>query len=146
MRSIVRGLGLAATTMALTAATAVTAVGTADAAPTGEARLYAPSALVISLVDGVDPSEGIIRAVTLSCMPTPTGTHPDPAGACGELRANNAKFDQITKAGSAALCTREWHPMTVTVDGVWEGSRVSYRHTFANRCALHNGSGTVFGI
>ncbi|MEV7418347.1 subtilase-type protease inhibitor [Streptomyces sp. NPDC089919] len=145
MRSIARGLGLAATTMALAAATAVTGVGAADAAPTGAARLYAPSALVLTLVDGDTPTEGtILRAVTLSCRPGPSGTHPDPKGACDELRARGGEFDSITRSGSTAMCTREWMPMTVTVDGVWEGTRVAYTHTFANRCDLEHGSGTVF--
>ncbi|MFJ6940787.1 subtilase-type protease inhibitor [Streptomyces sp. NPDC101132] len=147
MRSMTRVLGLAATTTALTALTALSGVAPADAAQTGAARLYAPSALVLTLVDGDDVEEGtVLRAVTLSCMPTATGTHPDPAGACTELRASNAAFDILAATGSGAMCTREWRPLTVTADGIWEGTRVSFRHTFANRCALEHSSDAVFSF
>ncbi|GGJ77342.1 hypothetical protein GCM10011583_05890 [Streptomyces camponoticapitis] len=113
--------------------------------PTGGESLYAPSALVLTVTDGADHKTGTVRrAVTLSCGPTPSGSHPDAAAACSELKRNGAKFDAITTSGTNRVCTKEWEPVTVTADGVWEGQRVDYVHTFSNSCALNGGRGAVF--
>ncbi|MER7759778.1 subtilase-type protease inhibitor [Streptomyces sp. NPDC097619] len=148
MRFIARSLGAVAAAAALTAlATAGGLTGTAGAAPAGTASLYSPSALVLSVTAGEDPAEGtVLRAVTLSCAPTPGGTHPDPQAACAELLATGAGLDTITAQGSEAPCTREWDPVTVTADGVWQGRRLAYSHTFGNRCTHANGSGSVFSF
>ncbi|MEV6424301.1 subtilase-type protease inhibitor [Streptomyces sp. NPDC051662] len=144
MRSIATGLALTATTLALTA---LPATGTASAEQAVSASLYAPSALVLSVTGGADTVTGtVLRAVTLSCAPQASGTHPDPAGACAELRAAQGRLDAITTPAPHISCTREWNPVTVTADGVWEGKRFSYVHTFSNPCARDNGSGTVFAF
>lgn len=112
---------------------------------TGAESLYAPSALVLTVTDGADHKSGTVRrAVTLSCAPTPSGSHPDAVGACAELKENGAKFDSITTSGTNRVCTKEWEPVTVTADGVWEGKRVDYVHTFSNSCAMNGGRGAVF--
>ncbi|MCB5181012.1 SSI family serine proteinase inhibitor [Streptomyces antimicrobicus] len=148
MRSIVRGLGLASAAMGLTALTALAGSGVADAAPGDTQRLYAPSALVLTVSAGaVEGEQGTaLRAVTLVCAPVPGGTHPAPAAACRELRQVRARFDAITVPPVSRPCTREWDPITVTAAGVWEGRHVNYAHTFANRCALRHGSGTLFAF
>ncbi|MFE9258292.1 SSI family serine proteinase inhibitor [Streptomyces sp. NPDC006879] len=149
MRSITRGLGLTATAMSLVALTALSGAGAAGAAPSGTESLYAPSALVLSITAGDDTQQGtVMRAVTLNCAPgtNAQGTHPDPAGACAELRANDAELDAVTSGGSQAMCTKEWNPITVTAVGVWEGRRYDYAHTFANPCAKLHGSGSVFNF
>ncbi|MFD5414565.1 subtilase-type protease inhibitor [Streptomyces nojiriensis] len=147
MRSIAKGLGLGSAAMALTALTALAWPGTAGAAPTGTASLYAPSALVLSVTAGPDADTGtVLRAVTLVCSPTPGGTHPNPAAACAELRANGSQLDPLAAPAADAVCTREWNPMTVTAVGVWQGRRLSYSYTFANPCGLRNTSGTLFGF
>ncbi|MFJ3923235.1 SSI family serine proteinase inhibitor [Streptomyces sp. NPDC090022] len=145
MRSIARGLGLASAAMALTALTALAGSGVAGAAPSGTESLYAPSALVLAITAGDDPDEGTaLRAVTLVCAPRPSGTHPAPAAACAELRAADAMFDTITMPATGVRCSKEWDPMTVTADGVWNGRRVAYTHTFGNPCAMRHGSGALF--
>ncbi|MCX4524319.1 MULTISPECIES: subtilase-type protease inhibitor [unclassified Streptomyces] len=147
MRSIARGLGLGSAAMALTALTALAWPGTAGAAPSGTESLYAPSALVLGITAGEDASSGtVLRAVTLVCAPTPRGTHPSPAAACAELRANFDTLDAVTEPEWGTACTREWNPMTVTADGVWQGRRMSYSYTFGNPCGLHNTSGSLFGF
>ncbi|MFF3285950.1 subtilase-type protease inhibitor [Streptomyces sp. NPDC003023] len=145
MRYIARGLALAATTtLALVAAPAV---GSAGAAQSGAQSLYAPSALVLTVASGDAAASGTVqRAVTLSCAPTATGTHPAPTAACAELRANQGRFDAITTRDSSTLCTKQWDPVTVTADGVWNGERVSYAHTFGNSCLQGSGSGTLFNF
>ncbi|MFD6967313.1 SSI family serine proteinase inhibitor [Streptomyces sp. NPDC059979] len=145
MRSIARGLGLGSAAMALTALTALAWPGTAGAAPAGTESLYAPSALVLGVTAGADAETGtVVRAVTLVCAPTPGGTHPDPVAACGELLANGSQLDPLAAPAADSVCTREWNPMTVTADGVWEGRRLNYSYTFANPCGLRNTTGVLF--
>ncbi|MFG2983473.1 subtilase-type protease inhibitor [Streptomyces sp. NPDC048258] len=147
MRSITRGLGLGSAAMALTALTALAWPGAAGAAPSGTASLYAPSALVLGVTAGDDTATGtVLRAVTLVCAPTPGGTHPNPAGACAELRANAARLDVLAAPGPDAACTKEWNPMTVTADGVWQGRRLNYDHTFGNPCGLRSANGVLFSF
>ncbi|MGW7097966.1 SSI family serine proteinase inhibitor [Streptomyces sp. NPDC054838] len=147
MRSISRSLGLASGAMALTALTALAGSGAADAAPTGAETLYAPSALVVSVASGEDPAQAtVMRAGTLVCAPRPTGTHPDPAAACAELRATGGAPDALTAPRANVRCTREWNPLTVTVDGVWQGRRMNYAHVFANPCELRSSEGVLFHV
>ncbi|MFB7599211.1 subtilase-type protease inhibitor [Streptomyces sp. NPDC056160] len=107
------------------------ALATPSSAP---ASLYAPSALVLTVGHGDSAATATPeRAVTLSCAPTATGTHPAAAEACAALREADGDFEALT-AGGDVWCTREYHPVVVTADGVWQGRRVSLRHTFANEC------------
>ncbi|MET9881929.1 SSI family serine proteinase inhibitor [Streptomyces sp. NPDC006430] len=147
MRSIAKGLGLGSAAMALTVFTALAWPGAADAAPSATESLYAPSALVLSITAGEDATYGTaLRAVTLVCAPTPGGTHPAPARACAELRAHSAQLDAVTAPRGNVDCTREWNPMTVTADGVWQGHRFSYSYTFGNPCGLRHTAGALFGF
>ncbi|MER7465901.1 SSI family serine proteinase inhibitor [Streptomyces sp. NPDC097981] len=147
MRSIAKGLGLGSAAMALTALTALAWPGAADAAPSGAESLYAPSALVLSITAGEDIKHGtVLRAVTLVCAPTPGGSHPSAAAACAELRAHSAQLDAITAPGAGVDCTREWNPMTVAADGVWQGRRMHYSYTFGNPCGLRHTNGALFGF
>lgn len=145
MRYIARGLALAAVTT--TALVAAPALGSAGAAQSGAGSLYAPSALVLTVTAGDDAAAGpVLRAVTLGCTPKATGTHPAARSACAELRAADGRFAAITTQDSTVACTKQWDPVTVTADGVWNGKRVSYAHTFGNACAMNNGSGVLFGF
>ncbi|MFD3546654.1 subtilase-type protease inhibitor [Streptomyces sp. NPDC058655] len=147
MRSIARGLGLGSTAMALTALTALAWPAAADAAPSGTTSLFAPSAIVLAVTPGDNAATGtVLRAVTLVCAPTPGGTHPDPAGACAEIRANRNRLDVLAAPAADTACTREWNPMTVTAVGVWEGRRMSYTYTFGNPCGLDSATGVLFGF
>ncbi len=147
MRSVTRTLGLSSAAMGLTALTALTGSGIAGAAPVGGESLYAPSALVLSVTDGDDAAGGtVLRAVTLVCAPRPGGTHPDPDAACAALQAHAPALDALAVPRPGAACTREWSPLTVTAEGVWQGRRMSYSYTYANPCALWNSTGTLFTI
>ncbi|MFE3031928.1 protease inhibitor [Streptomyces canus] len=119
--------------------------GAALAEPAAASSLYAPSALVLTLGHGESAATATPeRAVTLTCAPGSSGTHPAAASACAELRAVGGDFDALG-AGSDAVCTREYHPVVVTVDGVWRGQRVSYERTFANEC-VKSSYGTLFAF
>lgn len=128
------------------AATAVCGplTGAALAEPSTPATLYAPSALVLTVGHGesaatVTPE----RAVTLTCAPTASGTHPAAAPACAELRAADGDFDALA-VREDILCTKEYDPVLITVDGVWRGQRVSYQRTFANECVKSFHGSSVF--
>lgn len=137
-----------AATLALTA-TAVCGplTGAALAAPaTAPASLYAPSALVLTVGHGDSAATATpLRAVTLSCAPTASGTHPAPVSACAELRGVGGDFEALT-ARDDVLCTKEYDPVVVTVDGVWQGKRVSYERTFANQCVKSSYLTSVFSF
>ncbi|MXM67310.1 protease inhibitor [Streptomyces sp. HUCO-GS316] len=132
-----------AATLGLTAATLCGPLtGATLAAPAAApASLYAPSALVLTTGHGESAALTTPeRAVTLSCAPTASGTHPAPAQACAELRLADGDFNALDVRDDV-MCTKEYNPVVVTVDGVWRGQRVSYERTFANECVK-----TSFGV
>ncbi|KUL21082.1 protease inhibitor [Streptomyces regalis] len=119
------------------------ALAAPDATPTS---LYAPSALVLTVAHGDTAGMSTpVRAVTLSCAPTSSGTHPDSASACAELRGVSGNFDALT-ARDGVLCTKQYDPVIVTVDGVWQGKRVSYERTFANECVKGSYTTSLFAF
>ncbi|MGW1280964.1 subtilase-type protease inhibitor [Streptomyces tsukubensis] len=131
---------------ALMLGVAGTAMSTAAAQPTaGAPALYAPSALVLTVGQGETRAKTTAeRAVTLSCAPRATGTHPAAADACRELRAVGGDFRALPSELPQTLCTREWAPVTVTADGVWEGRRVAWSGTYNNSCEMAATLGVVF--
>ncbi|WP_329267602.1 protease inhibitor [Streptomyces sp. NBC_01451] len=135
-----------AATLTLTA-TAVCApfTGAAVAAPgSAPSGLYAPSALVLTTGHG-DTAATVTpeRAVTLTCAPTASGTHPAASEACAELRAAGGDFDLLAPRGDVK-CTKQFDPVVVTVEGVWRGRRVAYERTFANECVKNTYGTAVF--
>ncbi|MGW2859464.1 subtilase-type protease inhibitor [Streptomyces sp. SDr-06] len=127
-----------------------TGLGSASATPAGAMTpmsLYPPSALVISVADGTGDDGGAVqRAVTLSCAPTPSGTHPAPAAACAELKRVRGDFTALSASGAPRICTQLWKPVTVRADGVWNGKRVSHVQTYPNSCLKAAGSEAVFNF
>ncbi|MFE1436143.1 subtilase-type protease inhibitor [Streptomyces griseoaurantiacus] len=118
----------------------------AHAAPAGPASLYAPTALVLSVGHGERAADATAeRAVTLSCAPTPSGTHPAPAEACAELRTVDGDPASLSP-GAGVLCTKEYDPVVVTVEGVWRGKRLSYERSFANPCVKNAYGPAVFAF
>ncbi|MEU9146683.1 SSI family serine proteinase inhibitor [Streptomyces sp. NPDC048349] len=108
-------------------------VGLAEAQP---ASLYAPSAVVLTVAQGEDAAT-VVRASTLSCAPTAQGTHPDPKAACTALAATAGTLDTLLDApDSNRACPMHYDPVTVTADGVWQGNRISWKHTFSNTCTM----------
>ncbi|MER7764538.1 subtilase-type protease inhibitor [Streptomyces sp. NPDC097619] len=110
------------------------ATGVAEAQP---ASLYAPSAVVLAVSQGEDAAATVLRASTLSCAPTAQGTHPDPQAACAALNATGGSLDGLLAAPDPdRACPMHYDPVTVTVDGIWQGGRVAWKHTFSNSCAM----------
>ncbi|MFJ9818573.1 subtilase-type protease inhibitor [Streptomyces sp. NPDC101151] len=138
MRTNLRFAATAATATALVGGALIATSVTATAAPAG---LYAPSALVLTVSHPGGSTDTAARAVTLSCMPGASGTHPNPTGACADLRAADGRPGSLLSATPGRACTRLWSPITVTVDGVWQGTRTSWKYTFANFCEMNNAVG-----
>ncbi|MEU6095240.1 protease inhibitor [Streptomyces sp. NPDC047079] len=130
------------------AATAVCGpiAGSALAAPNAPASLYAPSALVLTTGHGQSTATATPqRAVTLTCAPTASGTHPAAADACAELRAVGGEPGAL-RAREGVLCTKLYDPVVVTVQGVWQGKRVDYERTFANECVKSSYGNALFAF
>ncbi|GHJ29389.1 MULTISPECIES: subtilase-type protease inhibitor [Streptomyces] len=145
MRKTTGAIGLGAA-LTVSAVLGIGVGGTANAEPAKQQSLYPASALVLTVGHGADAATAEVqRAVTLSCRPTPTGTHPAPAQACAELHSVGGALGLLrTGAEPGRMCTKEWRPITVTAEGVWDGRRVSYEHTFANNCFKNAAPTTVF--
>ncbi|UGY92453.1 subtilase-type protease inhibitor [Streptomyces gobiensis] len=126
---------LAAAGTLLTAAVFGPLGGSALATSTqSPSSLYAPSALTLTFAHGESAAASTPeRAVTLSCTPKPTGSHPKPKEACEQLQAANGNFNALPGSGQG-YCTMEYNPVVVTAQGVWEGKRVNYERTFGNDC------------
>jgi hypothetical protein len=121
--------------------------GAAVAAPgAAPSSLYAPSALVLTTGHGNDAATATPeRAVTLSCAPGASGTHPAAAQACAELRGVGGDFTAL-RPSQGVWCTKLYDPVVVTVQGVWEGKRVSYERTFGNACERDAVGGSLFAF
>ncbi|MDN3266885.1 subtilase-type protease inhibitor [Streptomyces sp. MA15] len=137
-----------AITLGLTA-TAVCAPlsGAALAAPEdAPSALYAPSALVFTVGKGVSATTATPeRAVTLTCAPGPEGTHPAAGSACAELAAVGGDLNALTR-NDDVMCPMVYDPVLLTVDGVWQGKRVSYERVFSNECELNAHGANVFAF
>lgn len=144
MRYIAARIGLGT---ALVASCLAGAVGTASAETVSSERLYAPSALVLTIAKGEDPAHSTIqRAALLRCAPTPGGDHPAAAEACAGLEAAGGDFTALSGADEDRMCTRIYSPVVVTAHGVWQGRTVSYEATFPNQCELIRAKGEVFSF
>jgi Subtilisin inhibitor-like. len=144
--SIRRTAILAMAAAAAMTALAPTAVAAPERASTGESRLHAPNALVLTVAKGETARTATpLRAVTLTCTPTPGGTHPAPEAACAELRAVDGRFSAL-RGDQDRACIKIYDPLVVTAEGVWEGQRVRYERTFGNSCTLQTEAGPVFSF
>ncbi|MGW2035753.1 protease inhibitor [Streptomyces sp. NPDC001761] len=121
--------------------------GAAVAAPgAAPSSLYAPSALVLTTGHGNDAATATPeRAVTLTCAPTASGTHPAAAQACAELRLVGGEPEAL-KPADDVMCTKVYDPVVVTVQGAWQGKRVSYERTFGNVCMRDAAGGALFAF
>ncbi|MFJ2606236.1 subtilase-type protease inhibitor [Streptomyces sp. NPDC087425] len=122
-------------------------VGAALAAPAdAPAALYAPSALVMTVGHGDQAALATPqRAVTLTCAPTASGSHPAAAAACAELRAAGGDLDALTPR-SGVQCLKVYDPVVITVEGVWQGQRVSYERAFSNECVKGSYGTSLFSF
>jgi hypothetical protein len=120
--------------------------GTATAAPTAPGSLYAPSALVLTVGEGERAATAVPqRAVTLSCAPSATGTHPAPAAACAELSEVGGDFTVLGTA-TDRVCPMVHDPVVVTATGIWDARRVHFERTYSNACLMGADGTAVFAF
>ncbi|MDF3289141.1 MULTISPECIES: subtilase-type protease inhibitor [Streptomyces] len=143
MRFTKRTIGLAATL-----ALGLTGIGaTAAQAADGGPATHAPSALVLTIANGTNPNTATVeRAVTLRCSPAVGGDHPDAYQACAELGAVGGDFAELSTNSPHGICPMIWMPVTVSAQGVWNGQRISYSHTYANECVMKTNNAYVFSF
>ncbi|MCK8680120.1 subtilase-type protease inhibitor [Streptomyces lichenis] len=145
MKSRITAVAGALTLVAITAATAGAAAPeqapptrslhapTAPEQAPATRSLYAPSALVLTVNDGPSAMAAAPqRAVTLTCAYAPGGTHPRPAAACDALQEADGRLSRLHDTGTS--CTLDLRPVTVTLQGVWQGRRVDEARSFSNDC------------
>ncbi len=137
---------------AITLGLTATAVGAPSPGPRSPPRvmppsaLYAPSALVLTVGRGVSATAVTPeRAVTLTCAPGPSGTHPAAASACADLTGVGGDLNALTRSDDV-MCPMVYDPVLVTVDGVWQGKRVSYERSFSNACEMNAHGSSVFAF
>ncbi|WP_309235354.1 subtilase-type protease inhibitor [Streptomyces sp. TRM64462] len=136
--------GLVTAAALATLAPAASAVTEADG--TADTRLYAPSALVLTVGQGETAATSVpLRAVTLTCTPAPGGTHPSPQRACDTLHAVKGEFGALSGTEERA-CIKIYDPVVVTAQGVWDGQRVNFERTFGNACEMRAEGTSVFAF
>ncbi|ORT56370.1 hypothetical protein BKD26_28205 [Streptomyces sp. CB03238] len=124
----------------------MTVTGAAAKAAAPEPRLYAPTALVLTVAQGETAATAVpTRAVTLTCTPTAGGTHPAPQRACAELRSVEGSFDKLGAEGTRP-CIKIYDPVVVTAQGTWEGRRVNFERKYANSCVMQSEGSSVFSF
>lgn len=140
MRHLLKTVSTAAAVAAGVLTVSAVSTGAATAATPGPTGLYAPSDLVLTVGQGEDAATATVqRAVTLTCAPTASGTHPAPRAACAELEAVEAKFHKLVDQSPNVPCTKEWNPVVVSAAGVWHGKHVTWTKTFGNPCEMRAG-------
>ncbi|MEW1633001.1 subtilase-type protease inhibitor [Streptomyces sp. NPDC093801] len=123
---------------AVSAAALLCLAGTAGVARAEAAGPSGPSAMVFTITQGNGTTPGtVLRAAVLSCAYSAEGTHPDPRAACDAMNDTGGRFDRLLAAPDRGRpCTKRFDPVTVTADGVWQGDRVAWKHSFANACVM----------
>ncbi len=121
-------------------------VGRVAPAAEAETRLYAPSALVLTVAKGETATHSTpLRAVTLTCVPSPGGTHPAAQDACATLWDVEGEFKAL-RGDEQRACIKIYDPVVVTAQGVWEGRRVDFERTYGNTCELNVEGTSVFSF
>ncbi|OZM74300.1 protease [Amycolatopsis antarctica] len=85
--------------------------------------------------------DGQTSAVVLECEPS-GGSHPTPDTACETLTAVAADFAGI--AGEQRQCILLYSPVEVQAVGRWQGERVNFQASYANRCVAGAQTSGVF--
>ncbi|MHB9858239.1 SSI family serine proteinase inhibitor [Streptomyces sp. YIM S03343] len=125
---------------ALLAATALLAAGPvpAQAAPHAHGN---GNWLYVTVTHG-EARAGGSRSSLLMCDP-PQG-HAHAADACAELEAASGDIGAVPH--KEVICPMIYAPVTAQAEGVWNGKRVAYAHTFANTCEMTAHTRDVFAL
>ncbi|GAA2091053.1 hypothetical protein GCM10009801_56470 [Streptomyces albiaxialis] len=153
MRTITKRVATGAAAVASCLAMTAGAAGTASAAQPAEAPKAAKAAkaagtstLVLGVGHGGFTGRMVpSRVVTLECGAyVPGGDHPRAARACDDLERVDGAFSSLVGLNRNDACTKEFSPVTVTVDGYWKGRHVNFAHTFENPCVKRLNASYLF--
>jgi hypothetical protein len=86
---------------------------------------------------------GYAAAVILRCHPA-GGPHPKKGKACQALTKINGNPADFKPA--PLMCTLEYAPITATITGSWQGTKVDWSRTFGNRCEMNRTTGVVMAF
>lgn len=136
----VRGAACAALTASLLGA-APPAEATAAISAASAVGGHRHAVLVLSVHDGAGASGPVTGAAELICAPD-TGSHPDPAAACGALTRAHGRLDRIP--GDLGVCPMIYRPATAVARGHWGARPVRFAKTYSNACRLHQALTPVY--
>lgn len=132
-------LRTAAVTAAAVAGLAAVTAAPAQARPPTD---LPPTVLVLSVSRNHAP---VPRTVLLTCSPIAAGNHPQSAAACDELEAAGGNFADL-RGEAMRFCPMIYDPVTLSAEGIWHGTRVSFRQTYSNACRAGDRSSHVFAF
>src|SRR6266508_2387193 len=124
-----RGAAMRRNLMAFAVAASAGLVGAVVAAQPAPA-VGAQSRLTIK----VRPATGSARVAWLTCSPT-GGSHQRAAEACAALTMAGGDPSRIPPIDG--FCTMEYAPVTLKVDGRWQGRTVKFRQKYSSACGMH---------
>ena len=129
---------------ALLAATALLAAGqtAAQAAPYPHGHHHGHGNWLYVTVTHGDARAGSSRSALLMCDP-PQG-HAHATDACAELDAASGDIGAVPRKDT--FCPMIYAPVTARAEGVWNGTRVTYAHTFSNTCEMSARTRDVFAL
>jgi hypothetical protein len=109
----------------------VSSSGSGSSAPASSSGSTAPDPeLTITVVSAA----GATSETTLSCTPQPTGSVPDPAGACTQLAGLDDPFAPVAPD---AICTQVFGgDQTARIEGVWQGQPVDLALSRTDGCRI----------
>lgn len=96
---------------------------------------------------GINPKPSWERTDTLQCIP-PGGTHENPVAACDKLREVGGNLDRLKQAadGMGGVCTLQYEPVTVQIDGELKGKKVHWTYIYGNPCLMHQAADDLFTL
>lgn len=85
-----------------------------------------------------------LDAWALGCFPR-EGTHPDVEHACDVLGRVDGWMDSV--AGyKDVVCTKEYKPVTLRIEGYWQGRYADWTNYYGNRCEAAAATEDVFPV
>lgn len=111
----------------------------AQAAPSGTTMLLT----VYSMNDGSETRPTKLAAWYLGCFP-PAGTHPDYKKACKTLTQVDGWVEAIQR--DSRVCTKEYKPVTLRIEGTWKGRELYWANYYDNRCEAAAATRDVYPV
>lgn len=136
--AVVAVVAVSGTVLALPAAPATASTGADPVAQ--PAALPSTAMFQLIVYKGEDDTGTELREAVLICNPD-LGSHPNAKAACDAVRAVGGDLDKLTTRDG--ICIKVHQPVTAVFDG-WYGSRVQFKKTYGNDCALRNALAPVF--